>query len=136
VAEGGGAVVLMRWWWAVRSRNTRGGGGEGFGPKPATELPWLGCGCTMWNSSGGWCVGWHGGAYKVMVVVGGPCARKMRGGEGVGPKPETEPLWLGLGHAVWNGDGGWCLGVRRWHVPGGGGGVVRSRNTRRGGGFG
>ena len=81
MAEGGGGVVLMRWWWAVCSRNTKGGGREGFGPQPVTELP-----------------------------------------------------WLGLGRAVWNGDGGWCVGVGRWHVlGGGGGGVVRSRNTRRGG---
>jgi hypothetical protein len=89
---------------------------------------------------------WCSGVDKVVVS----CAlAKHEGGEGVGPKPETEPLWLGLGRAVWNGDRGWCLGVGWWHVPGGGGGgvvrhvpggggggVVWLRNTRRGGGFG
>ena len=54
---------------------------------------------------------------------------KREAGEGVWA------LWLSLGRAVWNGDGGWCVGVARWHVPGGGnGGVVRSRITRQGGG--
>jgi hypothetical protein len=24
----------------------------------------------------------------------------------VGPKPETKLFWLGLGHTMWNGDGG------------------------------
>ena len=68
----------------------------------------------------------------------GSWVRETRGEEGAWvPKPETEPLWLGLGRAVWNGDGGCCVGVPRWHVPSGGGrGVVGSRNARRGGGLG
>ena len=59
-------------------------------------------------------------------------------GRGFGKSVETEPLWLGFGRAVWNGDGGPCWGVAQWHVPGGGGGggVVRSRNVRWGGGLG
>jgi hypothetical protein len=63
-------------------------------------------------------------------------AKREAGGVSV-EVPKTEPLWLGFGRAVWNGDGGWCLGMARWHVPGGGGGgTVRSRNARRGGGLG
>jgi len=30
---------------------------------------------------------------------------ESKAGREVGWKPETKPLWLGLGHAVWNGDG-------------------------------
>src|ERR1700734_3210248 len=74
----------MRWWWAVCSRNTKGGGREGFGPQPATELPWLSCGRTVWNSGGGWCVGWHGGVYEVMIVVGGYALAKREAGGGGG----------------------------------------------------
>ena len=50
----------------------------------------------------------------------------MRRGEGLGKKTKTKLLWLSFGCAVWNSDGGWCMGVVRWHVPGdGGGGVVQ-----------
>ena len=56
--------------------------GVGVGPKPATELLWLGCGHAMQDGGGGLCVGWYGGAYEVMVVGGGLCAHKTRGGGG------------------------------------------------------
>jgi hypothetical protein len=105
-------VVLMRWWWAVRSRNTKGGGREGFGPKPATELPWLSCGRAVWNSGGGWCVGWHGGVYEVMVVVGGLCACEMRGGGGgLGVVAQFRARHV----------------ERRWRMVRGGGAVARTR---------
>jgi len=34
----------------------------------------------VWNGGGGWCVGWHGGVYNVMVVVVGLCTRETRSG--------------------------------------------------------
>jgi hypothetical protein len=61
---------------------------------------------------------------------------KWEPGRGVGPKPETEPLWLDLGRAARNGNRGWCAGVVRQRIQGGGGGggVVCSQNVRRGAG--
>jgi hypothetical protein len=47
---------------------------------------------------------------------GGGALAKCEAGRGVGPKPETELLWLGFGHTVRNGNGGWCVGVARRHV--------------------
>jgi hypothetical protein len=49
---------------------------------------------------------------------------KCEVGRGVGPKLKTEPLWISFMCAVWNGDGGWCVWVAQWHVPGDGGGGV------------
>ena len=67
----------------------------------------------------------------------GHALAKRGAGRGVGLKPETEPLRLGLGRPVCNDDGGWCVEVAQWHVPSGSGrGVVGSRNARRGGGLG
>ena len=58
---------------------------------------------------------------------------KREAGRGLGPKPKTELLWLSLGRAVRNSDGGWCVGVGWWCVRGGGGGrAVHLRNTRQG----
>ena len=63
--------------------------------------------------------------------------RNARQGVGLGPKSETELLWLGFGCAVWNGNGGHCVGVGWWSVRGSGGGrVVRSQNGRQGAAFG
>ena len=59
---------------------------------------------------------------------------KRKVGRGVGPKPETELLWLSLGRAVQTSDRGQSIGVVWWCVQGGsgGGGAVHSRNTRQG----
>jgi hypothetical protein len=86
----------------------------------------------MAAADGAW--GWHGGPYQAAAAVR---LRNTRRGRGLGENPETKPLWLGFGRAVWNGSGGWCVGVAWWHVRGGSGsGVVWSQNTRRGGGLG
>jgi hypothetical protein len=64
--------------------------------------------------------------------VGGGALTKCKAGRGLGPKPETEPFWLGLGCAVWNGNEGWCVGVAWWHVAGGGGRGFKKYKVRRG----
>jgi hypothetical protein len=64
-------------------------------------------------------------------------SRNARRGVGLGPKSETELLWLSFGRAVWNGNGEHCIGVGWWSVRGSGGGrVVCSRNGRQGAAFG
>ena len=75
--------------------------------------------------------GWHGGTDQVVVVVVGLCGCKTRGGEGgLGEKPETEPPWLGFGCTTWNGNGGCCVGVAWWPIPGGGGAVAKHEEGR------
>ena len=64
-------------------------------------------------------------------------SRNAKQGVGLGPKSETEPLWLGFRRAMWNSNGGHCIGVGWWSVRGSGGsGVVCSQNGRQGVAFG
>ena len=136
---GGGVVARTRWWWwwgRVVAKHEEGRGVWVKIPKPSPCGSVSGAPCGTGMGDGAW--GWHVGTYQAAAAVG-LCGRETRGGQGdLGENPETEPPWLSFGRAVWKGNGRWCLGVGRWHVPGGGGGggVVRSRNTRRGGGFG
>ena len=93
--HGGGVVANTGWWWWWGCALAKCEAGRGVGPKPETELLWLGLGRAVCNNNGGWCVRvarWHVPSGSGCGVMG---SQNVRQGGGLGPKPETEPLWLG-----------------------------------------
>jgi hypothetical protein len=84
--SGGGVVGL---------RNTRREGVWVKSPKPSRRGSVSSTPCEMAAADGAW--GWHGGLYQAAAGLWG-C--ETRGEGGLGEKPETEPPWLGSGHAV------------------------------------
>jgi hypothetical protein len=83
-------------------------------PKPSHRGSISGAACEMAEGDNG--EGWCGGAYEVVVVVVGLCARRTRGkrgGLGQKPKPSRRGSISSAPCETARGDGeeGWCGGV-------------------------